>query len=83
MHVKAARHAAEDEPLDRACRCAVCTRHSRAYLRHLFNVAEPTASRLVSLHNIAWTLALLDRARQAIAAHRFDAFRRDVLSVWG
>ena len=83
VHVKAARHAAEDEPLDRECPCPVCTRHSRAYLRHLFNVAEPSASRLVSLHNIAWTLALLDRARQAIAGHRFDAFRRDVLSVWG
>ena len=83
VHVKAARHAAEDEPLDRTCRCPVCTRHSRAYLRHLFNVAEPSASRLVSLHNIAWTLALLDRARQAIGGHRFDAFRRDVLLVWG
>ena len=83
VHVKAARHASEDEPLDRTCRCPVCTRHSRAYLRHLFNVAEPSASRLVSLHNIAWTLALLDGARQAIAGRRFDSFRRDVLSVWG
>ena len=48
-----------------------------------WQVALTTAARLVSLHNIAWTLALLDRAREAIAAGRFDAFRRDVLSVWG
>ena len=27
-----------------------------AYLRHLFLVNEPTASRLVTLHNLAWTL---------------------------
>ena len=60
--VKAARHADEDEPLDPTCRCAVCARHSRGYLRHLFAVGEPTASRLVSLHNLAWTFALLARA---------------------
>ena len=45
------------------CACAVCARHSRGYLRHLFAVGEPTASRLVSLHNVAWTLALLARIR--------------------
>ncbi len=46
-------------------------RHSRGYLRHLFQVGEPTASRLVSIHNLAWTLALMDRMRAAIAAGTF------------
>jgi queuine/archaeosine tRNA-ribosyltransferase len=36
----------------------------------------------VSLHNVAWTIALMDDARQAIVEHRFDAFRAAVLSVW-
>ena len=31
-----------------ACACAVCARHSRGYLRHLFAVGEPTASRLLT-----------------------------------
>jgi queuine tRNA-ribosyltransferase len=83
LHVKAARHGGEDEPLDPTCRCAVCARHSRGYLRHLFAVGEPTASRLVSLHNLAWTFAMLDRARQAIAAGTFAALRAEVLAVWG
>jgi queuine tRNA-ribosyltransferase len=56
--------------------------HTRAYLRHLFQVAEPTASRLVSLHNLAWTLTLMQRARSAIIAGTFAAFRREVLDVW-
>ena len=39
----------------------VCARHSRGYLRHLFTVGEPTAARLVSLHNMPGRCALLDR----------------------
>jgi queuine tRNA-ribosyltransferase len=83
LHVKNATHGSSDEPIDATCRCEVCTRHSRGYIRHLFQVGEPTASRLVSIHNIAWTLQLMDRMRDAIAAGTFDSLRRDVLSVWG
>jgi queuine tRNA-ribosyltransferase len=82
VQIKAARHRLEDEPLDPACPCDVCARHSRGYLRHLFAVGEPTASRLVSLHNIAWTLALMARMREAILAGTFQQVRRDVLAVW-
>ncbi len=49
VHVKAARHADEDLPVDPTCGCAVCRRHSRAYLRHLFATAEPTRVRGCSL----------------------------------
>ena len=83
LHVKAARHGREDEPLDARCACAVCARHSRGYLRHLFSVGEPTASRLVSYHNVAWTLDLMARMRAAIVAGTFEPLRRDVLAVWG
>ena len=62
--------------------CPVCARHSRGYLRHLSATGEPTASRLVSMHNVAWTFDLLARARQAIAAGRLAALRADVLAMW-
>jgi queuine tRNA-ribosyltransferase len=74
--------ARDDQPLDPACGCSVCARHSRGYLRHLFQVGEPTASRLVSLHNLAFTFALLDRCRTAIAAGTFSELRGEVLAVW-
>jgi queuine tRNA-ribosyltransferase len=83
VHVKAARHASEQEPLDSACACAVCARHSRGYLRHLFAVGEPSASRLLSLHNVAWTVQFLDRVRGAIGGGTLAALRDDVRSVWG
>ena len=83
LHVKNAKFALDDGPIDETCICEVCARHSRGYIRHLFQVGEPTASRLVSLHNIAWTLQLMDRMKAAITAGTFDALRRDVLAVWG
>lgn len=83
VHVKAARHGREDEPVDASCPCDVCARHSRGYLRHLFAVGEPSASRLLSLHNVAWTLDLIGRSRAAIIDGNFDHVRREVLAVWG
>ncbi len=83
LHIKNAKHTVSDEPLDAACSCDVCQRHSRGYIRHLFQVGEPTASRLVSLHNISWTLQLMAGMRAAIEAGTFAAFRQQVLAVWG
>ncbi|MFM9136620.1 MAG: tRNA-guanine transglycosylase, partial [Actinomycetota bacterium] len=71
------------EPLDATCGCSVCRRHSRGYLRHLFQVGEPTASRLVSLHNVAWTISLMNDLRRSIIEGSFQRMRADVLSVWG
>jgi len=70
-------------PIDAECACMVCQRHSRGYVRHLFQVGEPTALRLVSWHNVSWTLQLMDRMSSAIRGGTFGALRRDVLDVWG
>jgi len=83
FQAKSARNADLDEPLDPTCSCDVCARHSRGYIRHLLQVGEPTASRLLSIHNVAWTIQLMDRMRAAIMAGTFDRLRSDVLAVWG
>ncbi|MGA0918141.1 MAG: tRNA guanosine(34) transglycosylase Tgt [Ilumatobacteraceae bacterium] len=82
LQLSNARHADSDQPIDENCGCEVCARHSRGFLRHLLKTGEPTASRLVSLHNVAWTLALMATARQAIVEGRFAALRSKVLEVW-
>jgi queuine tRNA-ribosyltransferase len=82
FQAKAARNAELDEPLDADCPCDICSRHSRGYIRHLLQVGEPTASRLLSLHNVAWTIDLMTRMRTAILDGTFDALRHDVLEVW-
>jgi queuine tRNA-ribosyltransferase len=83
FQAKAARNAELDEPLDVDCPCEVCRRHSRGYIRHLLQVGEPTASRLLSIHNVAWTIDLMAKMRAAIEDGTYDALRRSVLDVWG
>lgn len=83
LHLKNARHITDEAPIDSECGCAVCRRHSRGYIRHLLQVGEPTAARLISLHNVAWTLDLMSRMRQAIREGGFEDMRKRVLEVWG
>jgi queuine tRNA-ribosyltransferase len=72
----------DDGPLDPTCPCPVCARWSRAYLRHLHRVGEPTAARLLTIHNVAWLSNLVIGLRAAIAEGRFEDERRAVLDIW-
>jgi len=82
MQLRKASNADDDGPLDPQCGCRVCARWSRGYLRHLLMVAEPSAARLVSVHNLAWTLALMDRIRAAVATGTVGRLRAEVAAVW-
>jgi queuine tRNA-ribosyltransferase len=83
FRIRSAANAGDEGPLDPSCDCPVCGRWSRAYLRHLLQVGEPTAARLLTLHNVAWTLALVRRARQAIFDGTLHALRKEVTAAWG
>lgn len=80
--VKASANTLSDEPIDASCGCQVCATHSRGYLRHLFQSKEPTASRLLSLHNLKWTIDLVASMRRAIIDGSFDGLRREILDIW-
>jgi queuine tRNA-ribosyltransferase len=66
-------YALDRQPLDPACPCMAC-RHSRGYLRHLFQAGEMLGPMLVSIHNITYYQRLLADARAAIGDGRFAAF---------
>jgi queuine tRNA-ribosyltransferase len=50
--------------VDLTCDCVLCTKYTRAYLRHLFIVGEPLAGRLASLHNLRFYMKLMERLRE-------------------
>lgn len=66
-------YALDREPLDPACTCLAC-RHSRGYLRHLFQANEMLGPMLVSIHNITYYQRLMQEARLAVEENRFAAF---------
>ena len=79
--MKRAEWTAADEPIQIDCGCVACRRFSRGYIRHLFSTREFLGPRLLSLHNLTYTLRLMERIREAIAAGRFAAFRAETLAA--
>ena len=77
LNIKNARYAVDQRPLDEACACAVCRRHTRAFLRHLYLAGEMLASILLTHHNLAFFLDTMRRVRQAIRSCQFAKFRRE------
>ena len=82
LNITRAEFSTSQDPIDVRCNCSVCQRHTRGYIRHLFQVNEPTAARLVSIHNIAFTLNLMQQMRDAIAKGEFASLRKSLLAVW-
>jgi queuine tRNA-ribosyltransferase len=83
LNIKNARWATDARPLDDACICSVCRRHSRAYLRHLYTTGEMLAGMLLTHHNLAFFLDTMRRVRQAIRSGDFMRFRREFLERYG
>ena len=77
LNIKNARYTVDRGPLDEACECSVCRRHSRAFLRHLYQSEEMLAGILLSHHNLAFFLDTMRRVRQAIRSGQFANFRRE------
>ncbi len=82
LNLRNARHADDASPLDADCDCPVCTRHSRAYLHHLFKAEEMLGPMLLTWHNIRYYQSLMARLRRAIIERRFEAEAAAILAGW-
>ena len=80
LNIRNARFADDDGPLDPDCGCSVCRRYSLAYLRHLYQAGEMSASTLISHHNLAFFLDTMRAVRQSITSGTFSRFRREFLN---
>jgi queuine tRNA-ribosyltransferase len=72
LSIKSARFAGDESALDPNCRCRVCARYSRAYLRHLYASGEPLAATLNSIHNLAYYLDTIRAVRHSIKVGDFS-----------
>jgi queuine tRNA-ribosyltransferase len=65
------RYREADEPILEGCPCPACARgYSRAYLHYLLKGRESTASRLLTIHNLAYLQRLMEALRSAIGEGR-------------
>jgi queuine tRNA-ribosyltransferase len=80
VNLRNARYTADERPLEEGCTCPACARFSRAFIRHLVHQQEILGVRLLSLHNLSFTLRLTAGARAAIRRGAFEAYRAGVLA---
>jgi queuine tRNA-ribosyltransferase len=82
LNLRNARHAEDASPLDPACDCPACTRHSRAYLHHLFRAEEMLGPMLLTWHNLRHYNQLMARLRGAIMAGRLAEEAALIAAGW-
>jgi queuine tRNA-ribosyltransferase len=66
LNIKNRQFAEDQTPPDPYCKCLVCARYTRAYLRHLMVSAEPLSAVLNTVHNLAFYLDTMARMRESL-----------------
>ena len=74
INLKNARHKDDPRPLDEDSPNPNCRRFSRAYLHHLVRTEEILGAMILSQINLAYYQELVQGARAAIEAARFDDY---------
>lgn len=73
FNIRNGRFRRDDRPIDPDCACPVCTRFSRAYLRHLHAHGDPLYVRLATMHNLYFFHEWVATQRRAIRAGDYPA----------
>jgi queuine tRNA-ribosyltransferase len=82
FNLRNARFADDARPLDEGCACLACTRHSRAYLHHLFRCQEILGPMLLTQHNLTYYQSLMQGARRDILVGRYEDYVGEVREGW-
>lgn len=81
--VKNGKYKEDFTSLDENCDCYTCKNYTKAYIRHLFNVNEILAYRLLSIHNIYFLTNLMENIRNSILEDRFLEFKKEFYESYG
>ena len=80
LHIKSARYAEDDRPIEEGCGCPVCRGgYSRAYLRHLYKAQEALGLRMGVMHNLYYYNHLMEEIRDALDRGDFAGFKKAAL----
>lgn len=82
LNLRNARHAEDPRPLDEMSACEATSGYSRAYLHHLFRANETLGGMLLTWSNLAYYQTLMQGARDAITAGRFNDYCGECAEGW-
>ena len=67
-------------PIEENCDCYACQNgFTRAYIRHLVKAKEILAAQLITMHNLRFSIRLMERVREAILNDRLLDLRRELM----
>ncbi len=69
-------------PIDDGIDCEVSNHYSKAYLRHLIKSKEILGLQIASIHNLAFYLDIVTKAREHIAAEDFVSWKNEMVMKW-
>ena len=69
-------------PIDENCGCPVCSRYSRAYIRHLLKSQEMLSQRLLVMHNLWFYNHLMEDIRNALDNGNFAQFKKEKEEIY-
>ncbi len=78
INFKNRKWATDFSPIQEGTGCFVDEQYTKAYLRHLFVAGELLAMQIASIHNLAFYLRLVRRARQRIADGTFGDWYKEM-----
>lgn len=81
VNIRNQQYARDMRPLDESCSCYTCRHYTRSYIRHLYVAGEILPLRLLTWHNLFFTVGVVESVRQAIAGDRFSAFRDSFMAL--
>lgn len=67
------------DPIDTACNCPTCSKHSRAYVRHLIKAGEMLGQRLAVQHNLYFYNTLMEKIRENLDNGTFQQFKNEYI----
>jgi queuine tRNA-ribosyltransferase catalytic subunit len=73
LSLKQKKYEDDFSPIDPDCFCLTCKKYTRAYI-HTLIARDETGCHLITIHNIAYQLNLMRRARESIINNEFPEF---------
>ena len=79
LNLKQQKYKFEMEPIDKNCNCSTCKTYTRSYLHHIVN-SEAVACSMLTVHNVAFQLRLMNDIRASIEADKYPEFVKEFIS---
>ena len=77
ININNSKYILDDSPIDKQCKCPVCQKYSRGYIRHLMKANEMLGMRLAVMHNLYFYNSLMTEIRSNIENGSFTDFKNE------